>query len=219
MPVAGGPDMITDGLVLCLDAFDKNSYPGTGTTWRDVSGNNNTSTLTNGPTFDSGNGGSIFFDGSNDYVLTPVNIDANPSSVGAWFNASIVSGDRGIVLTDDGGWDKGFEINNGAFAIHVGTALAGTGVSASADTWYYGFLTYTNSSISFYVNGVNVWNYGAGPGASTGSTVEIGRAYFNGGAGSRFFQGKIAQVSIYNRALTASEILQNYNATKSRFLL
>jgi hypothetical protein len=70
--------------------------------------------------------------------------------------------------------------------------------------------------MSFYINGTNVWNGGA-PGGTSGSTVEIGRANYSGGAGSRFFIGNISQVSIYNRALTAQEIQQNYNATRGRF--
>jgi hypothetical protein len=62
--------IVTNGLVLALDAADKNSYPGSGTTWRDMSGNNSNSTLTNSPTFNSANGGSIVFDGVDDYTTT-----------------------------------------------------------------------------------------------------------------------------------------------------
>ena len=68
MSLSRGPKIVTNGLVLYLDAANKKSYPGSGTTWTDLSGNNNTGTLTNGPTFDSNNGGSIVFDGTNDYV-------------------------------------------------------------------------------------------------------------------------------------------------------
>lgn len=68
MSIYGGPDIITDGLVFCLDAANSKSYPGTGTAWTDLSGNDNNGTLTNGPTFDSSNGGSIVFDGVNDQV-------------------------------------------------------------------------------------------------------------------------------------------------------
>jgi len=68
MGIARGPKIVTSGLVLALDAADKLSYRGSGTTWRDLSGNNNTGTLTNGPTFNAGNLGSIVFDGTNDYV-------------------------------------------------------------------------------------------------------------------------------------------------------
>ena len=67
MGLAHSPRIVTDGLVLCLDAASKRSYPGTGTVWADLKGGNN-GTLTNGPTFDAGNGGSLTFDGTNDYV-------------------------------------------------------------------------------------------------------------------------------------------------------
>ena len=77
-----GPDIVENGLVLCLDAANKLSYPGSGTTWRDLSGNSNTGTLTNGPTFSAANQGSIVFDGVNDYVInsSPTNIPVGSSS-------------------------------------------------------------------------------------------------------------------------------------------
>jgi len=70
MATRGGPKIITDGLVLSLDAANTKSYPGTGTVWKDLSGNGNNGTLVNGPTFNSGNNGSIVFDGVNDYAST-----------------------------------------------------------------------------------------------------------------------------------------------------
>jgi hypothetical protein len=75
-----GPKIITSGCVLSLDAADKLSYKGSGTTWKDLSGNNNTGTLTNGPTFNAGNMGSIVFDGTNDYVGFTYNSIFNPST-------------------------------------------------------------------------------------------------------------------------------------------
>jgi hypothetical protein len=75
MSVIGGPDTITDGLVLYLDAANTKSYIGSGTTWKDLSGNSNDGTLTNEPTFDSGNSGSIVFDGVDDFVTTGQQLD------------------------------------------------------------------------------------------------------------------------------------------------
>jgi hypothetical protein len=158
-----------------------------------LSGSNNNGVLINGPTFSSTDGGSFVFDGTNRYIVTPINIDANPSTVGAWFNPSTTAGDLGIALTDNGVWDKGFEINSGQFAIHNGNGLSGTGRAVIANTWYYGVVVYSSLSIEFYVNGVRVWVAGA-PGFSSGSTVEIGRANYPGGTGSRFFKGRISQV-------------------------
>ena len=68
MSINYNPRIVTDGLVLLLDAGNTKSYPGTGTTWTDISRNGNNGTLTNGPTFDSANGGSLVFDGVDDYV-------------------------------------------------------------------------------------------------------------------------------------------------------
>lgn len=95
MAVAYNPGVVTNGLVLALDAGNTKSYPGSGTTWTDLSGNSNTGTLTNGPTYNSSNGGSIVFDGVDDYVtngnssFTIANnlfADTNGSwSVSAWF--------------------------------------------------------------------------------------------------------------------------------------
>ena len=70
MAIFYNPRTITDGLVLCLDAANRKSYPGSGTTWTDLSGRGNTGTLTNGPTYSSANGGSIVFDGTDDIVNT-----------------------------------------------------------------------------------------------------------------------------------------------------
>lgn len=216
MGLGHSPMIVMDGLVLCLDAGNPKSYPGSGTAWNDLSGRSNNCTLTNGPTYSSSNGGYFSFDGTNDYVYTPVNIDANPVTLSAWFRASVVTGNRGILLNDNGGWDKGFEISNSAFAIHVGNNLVSTGVTATANRWYYGILVYNTSSMTFYLDGVSVWTGGASV-ASTGSTLEIGRAFFSGGAGSRFFNGFISNIMVYNRAITAVEVAQNFNALRGRY--
>ena len=77
MAISRGPKTTTNGLIFCVDAADKNSYPGTGTTWTDLSGNANNGTLTNGPTFNGSNGGVIVFDGTDDYSLTTFSNSSN----------------------------------------------------------------------------------------------------------------------------------------------
>ena len=84
MSFNNGPTIVTNGLVLALDAGDRNSYPGTGTTWRDLSGNNNNGTLTNGPTFNTGSLGSIVFDGVDDYVLINAFSLLAPLTICSW---------------------------------------------------------------------------------------------------------------------------------------
>lgn len=220
MSIQGNPFIIHDSsLVMHLDAVNTKSYPGSGTDWFDLSGTNNTGSLKNNPTFSSSNTASIIFDGLDDYVQTPLNIDSNPVSIMAWcrpYDVTSLNG-RGIVLTDNGGWDKGLEFNNSQWLVHVGNNYAYTGVAATANTWYNCCLVYTASNIFLYVNGILIWTYGSAPGSSAGSTVEIGRANYSAGAGSRFFSGAISVVAIYNRALSSDEVLQNYNAVKSRF--
>lgn len=85
MAVSGGPDIVPDGLVLALDAANIKSYAGSGTIWNDLSGNNNSGSLVNGPTFNSANGGSIVFDGVNDYVSLSSAVNTNTSfTLGFW---------------------------------------------------------------------------------------------------------------------------------------
>jgi len=84
MAIHRGPKIITNGLILCLDAASTKSYPGSGTTWFDRSGNGNNGVLTNGPTFSSTNGGSIVFDGTNDYVQVAGSVTISTGTFIAW---------------------------------------------------------------------------------------------------------------------------------------
>lgn len=209
--------IVKNGLVLNLDAGNRKSYISGSTNWIDLSGNNNSGSLKNGTFFTSSFGGGFVFDGVDDYILTPLNIDANPYTVSAWCYPYNTSGQRGIFLTDNGQWDKGIEINGGYWYVHNGSANSNTGVPASVNTWYNCCVVYATDNIYFYVNGVKVWTYGSPPSATNGSTIEIGRANYFAGGGSRFFTGIISTLTAYNRVLSDSEILQNYNANKSRF--
>ena len=220
MGIARGPKIVTNGIVLALDAADKSSYPGTGTTWRDLSGNSNNGTLTNGPTFSAANGGSIVYDGVDDTVsCNLVTSDANNVTMEAWFKATTLPGDRGLMLNGNGG-SSGYGLQFGACGT-AGTTLYvffgglncnvvsyGTLVT---NTWYQAVYTRTTSpgiSNILYINGISrSTNTSSNPNAPAGSTL-IGHSAFN---------GNISIARIYNRALTATEVLQNYNATKSRF--
>jgi len=213
MSFSNGPTTITNGLVLALDAADKNSYPGSGTSWFDLSGNNNTGTLTNGPTFNSGNGGSIVFDGANDYINlgNPSTLNILNFSVCLWARSStftnfqniIFKGTNvaqyGIIFTSTGDW-------------YVQPNGPSTSDLVSLNTWNYFVGTYNGSQITAYRNGVQKIQYNNSQ-ANYGTLVTIGADTVN----NRYFNGNISLVQIYNRALSASEILQNYNATKTRF--
>ena len=120
-----GPTIVNNGLILALDAADNNSYSGSGTTWSDLSGNNNTGTLTNGPTFGSTNGGTIVFDGTNDYAeITTRNTalefqPTQPYSCFVFFRSPAAAANGAIIsnMTGSGtiaGWDLYF--NNSSTA-------------------------------------------------------------------------------------------------------
>ena len=225
MAFTRGANVVTNGLVLCLDAANRKSYPGSGTTWNDLSGNGNTGTLTNGPTFSSANGGSIVFDGLNDYVniSTAVNL-TNPSTICAFINTSVTTGSNQVIYGPSAnGSDNWLSISNNKaemFATQTANvnnfSITGT-TTIEANKWYYITGIVNNNVTSLYVNGV--FEVASSARAFTvggwNSTARIGQR----ATGQFPFSGSIAYVHGYNRALSAVEVQQNYNALKSRFNL
>jgi len=216
-----GPNVVTDGLVLALDAANPRSYVSGSTTWNDLSGNNNSGSLVNGPTFSSANGGSIVFDGTNDYVdtgktATQLGVyDAN-YTFDAWVYPTNFTGDRSMFGTEQTATRQGLHLifrNGTIYQGHYSAdAQAGTG---TLNAWNNICYTYTQSSgtASIYKNGIL---QGSGNIASfIGTTnILIGRSL-----GGGYFVGNGSNYKIYNRALSSTEVLQNYNAQKSRFNL
>ena len=212
--VASTRMVIQDGLVLNLDAGASTSYPGSGTTWTDLSGNGNTGTLVNGPTYSSANGGSIVFDGSNDYAtITNNSLPTGNYTINCWVKTPsvipVTQYDM-IISTSQNFWYLGIYLDKFTIDNNDGTFRFGSTLSAS--TWYNVVVTRSGSTDTAYINGVS-------QGTNTNSATlsgnwEIGRWAYSP---SHYWNSDIAQVSIYNRALTADEILQNYNALKGRF--
>lgn len=219
-----GPDIVENGLVLCLDAANKLSYRGTGTTWTDLSGNNSNGTLTNGPTFSAANQGSIVFDGVDDYCrvqnFTSMNVQG-PGTVTYWGKFSNL-GSSGVNKT-------ALTITNG-----LGTGALQVGLrDAQGIVWKAGgvtllsyntptlnritqwTLTFDNSNLQMYIDGI-LTNSTTSAVAQTSTAADFYLATFRTDA-AEAFSGTIYSSAIYNRVLTATEILQNYNATKSRF--
>lgn len=235
-----GPTIVTNGLVLALDAGDRNSYVSGSTTWFDLTGVNN-GTLTNGPTFNSGNGGSIVFDGIDDYITTPITSTYQVFTFGCWFyNTTSSKSNRTLIsknsyyATTTNDWPVALALDSSGsavtFLITSGTSYSittpdtGTVISASLsslNTWYYVSANYNKSTVNLYINGllVNSQSNTISLPNNTARVYTIGRQSFEygGGIGNSQYNGNIAQVSIYNRALSADEVLQNYNATKGRF--
>jgi hypothetical protein len=233
----GQLDIVRDGLVLWLDAGDRTSYPGGGTTWRDLSLGGNNGTLNNGPTFDASNGGSIVFDGVDDFAPlggeTPVSLRGNvPFTVEGWFKRSGnwtqgatwgIGGDN--TLNGINSWNNN---NTNEITIDLwGTSTYTTGQTYSDVIWKHCVWVYLGSSftrenIIIYINnfpytsaGLTIIRGGAGTPNINSNGLVLSRA----GRNTNLYYGKpiISNFRIYNRALSANEVLQNFNATRGRF--
>ena len=227
--------IITNGLVLCLDAANRKSYPGSGTTWTDLSGRGNNGTLTNGVGYNSANRGSLVFDGVDDYV----NFTDKPEFTFTDAKFSLEIFFRYVNKTDTdnsiiGKRDYGFtqrEYNfymyepsstpTLRFIISSNLTANWTIVESSTiqkNTWYHAVATSDAGVGRIYLNGIlNVTNNSMNSSTTNGtSPLTIGNA-FNSGSALQYFNGSIPLARIYNRALTAQEIQQNFNATRSRF--
>jgi hypothetical protein len=212
------PKVVTDGLVLYLDAANPKSYVSGSTTWGDLSRGGNNGTLVNGPTFDDGNGGSIVFDGVDDIVNTDIFSDRNPSTdpftVEAFLKSDTVSGTRIWIdastngtnqrfyssLDDGGGNPLGIQASAFSDSIPTSTAYIHQTIVMDGNTarsYRNGVATYTKAYTSYTLPG----------------SLKIG------GREGFPWLGKIPIIRIYNRALTPQEVLQNYNATKTRYRL
>jgi len=217
--VTYNPRIVTNGLVLALDAANTKSYPGSGTTWTDLSGRGNIGTLTNGPTYSSTNGGSIVFDGTNDYVDcgNSSSVQITVGTIAAWFNAT--NGNSGFngIIAKQWAWAL-FVSDNVLIAYDWGTGLnRSTGITVGNSTWNYAAMTFTetvgspSNNAIVYLNGSAVLTTTVKH-VNHNVSVQIGEAN-----ASQYFTGNIAQVSVYNRVLSEAEIDQNFNALRGRF--
>ena len=219
--------IVTNGLVLNLDAGFVGSYPTTNTTWYDLSGNAKNSALTNGPTFNSANSGSIVFDGVDDYVLTPslLNASLNPTeSVFVWFNpaaAGQIVSELGQATINTGYHDSNIEVNSsGIFSFSVWHGSLTNKVVSSAksfNNWYHLGFTYSGTTFIAYINGSSI-------GTTTftrqpPTSLHYGLCSIDGTnmGTSAYGSGKMGNFMFYNRALSPTEVSQNYNAQKGRF--
>jgi hypothetical protein len=202
--------IVQQGLVLNLDAGNPYSYGGAGTTWYDVSGNSYNGTLTNGPTYSSDVGGTIVFDGVNDYVTTSFATTSGQSVTycGWLYSTESTSTYKNFVDSLSTSpmiwWNTSGQIEFDESRYTTTTVYR--------NQWVYVSLSKPSgsSSASYYVNGVLV---GTGTAYTTPALIPT---LFNRSA-AQTWKGNGAVVQIYNRALSAAEVLQNYNATKGRF--
>jgi hypothetical protein len=231
------PRIVTNGLIMYLDAANTRSYSGSGLTANGLVGGIG-GTLVNGVGFTSSNGGSFTFDGTNDYISvssSPTTFSYNRSSftVGGWtYMTSLPTSYYGVILSKwntGGGNDNEFILNTDdgnkfLFAVDFDDSLNPNSQSNDlvlstttiiANTWYYVVATFDNGSIKIYVNGIlenSATSLYTSVKTNTNSSLDIGRF------GTTFYSiGRRGVVQLYNRALTAQEVLQNYNATKMRY--
>jgi len=211
-----GPNIVTDGLIFAVDAGSERSYPGTGTVATDLIGTNN-GTLTNGVGFSSTNGGSFVFDGTDDYIDLASDISLiSAFTFNCWFIKDTNSERCFIGQTASGTNMKILFLSNN----NIFFRMVNGGASSSFDVGYttalngnWNFLTAVRSSSGVTKASLN------GAALTTGST--LAGTFLPSAIGlnrdGQYWDGKLANNLIYNRELTSAEILQNYNAQKSRF--
>ena len=218
--------IVQSGLVLNLDASRSSSYTGTGTTWTDISGNSNNGTMVNGPVFGTASGGIITFDGVNDYVDTGLQYSLTSSTnftIGIWFKGFGRSSSNDILVLSYSGTPVGWAIyqsNTGKFMCfsrdnnNVETSYINSTTSTNTNQWFYGVYKKSGNQFSLYINGI----LEATTNANLGNiSISNGMRIANHTVISQPYLGSIGSVKVYNKSLTDSEILQNFNATKSRF--
>jgi hypothetical protein len=222
-----GPNVVEDNMVLYLDAGNPMSYPGNGTTWTDISSNGSNATLLNGPTFSSNNCGVIIFDSTNDMATIPYNSNFNLCSILNWtisvwirlndttgsFNSiisqwqQVFSGDAWILNHSNGTvgfiWAP-FSVNNNMFASNTPLIVG---------NWTIVVLVKSGSDFSLYQNTNLVGSFNNSGTKSVTYQVEMGRY---GGSGS-YIGAQYSTVMIQHKALSISEIKQNYDSMKGRY--
>ena len=214
------PSIVRDNLVLYLDAANTKSYPGSGTTWKDISGKYIDGTLTNGPTFDSGNKGSIVLDGSNDYIQLPTN--SNLTFTGDFSYETWLTTDTQLtsnhIWSTSGGQTFQFTTNtspNQIIYYSNETSNQAFGV-LNNDTWGHLILTRSGNTLTGYLNGAQAWTNTPGSSPTHDfSGLSIGRRTIS--PAGFYWDGKFAAVRMYSKGLTSTEVQQNYNAFKGRF--
>ncbi|NBW15877.1 MAG: LamG domain-containing protein [Caulobacteraceae bacterium] len=229
--VAAASGIVTTGLVLNLDAGNSASYSGSGTTWTDLSGYGNNGTLVNGPTFSSANGGSILFDGTNDYMSATLGgsgCDRTTFSVDWWTRPTAVSNYDQLILMNSSGtagtyWQGFTFTTNSLGQWSVGTALfTASATETSTSTlftngqWCHVVISFDGTTMKAYKNAVEVMSASSSVHSSNFVLLQVG-------AGPGFFQntyfdGNLAALKVYSgKALSAAEVTQNFNALRGRY--
>jgi hypothetical protein len=221
------PKIVTNGLVLCLDAASQKSYPGSGTTWTDLSGKGNNGTLVNGVGYNSGNLGSLVFDGVDDLCRTtlPVSTLSSIFTVCVFFNlTSLTSSNPNAVskrlISADASsgntkWCIGVTPNSDFLFAGSGGSEKTLRFPISLNQIYFVALTHNTSTYSLWLNNeTKILNDSSNINASSFGNISIA---CRPNTTDRLWTGNVFSCSIYNRVLSGQEIQQNFNALKGRF--
>lgn len=215
MSNADGPKLITNGLVCALNASDKNSYPGSGNTWYDLTGNGYNGTLFGTPPFSSSNGGTIALNGTNQYInVSGINYSSGTSTVfcsaryaGTSIKGRIVNGlNNNWLIGHWSGTTENFYAEGWVSSISAGTN----------DSKWRIFAATCNTAASSYQCYINGTNTTVSPtnGTQGPNGLSVGRY---GPGGTEYSTGYISFIYVYNRILNNSEILENFKSLRSRF--
>ena len=233
MALIHSPNIVTDGLVVCWDAANTKSYPGSGTTWTDITGKGHNGTITNA-TYSSDNSGIFDFDGSGDYVSYA---DQSPYPLRNWWDQAWTveywmkadafgqssNGGSNVVgcttlSTTGEAWSFGPEENGEVQWYYYNGSIqtVASGKTLSTGQWYHLVFAFDGSTgMKIFVNGTLEKSASvSGTPTGTSATFSIGRITASGND----FNGKISNVRVYNgKGLTGTEVTQNYNALKGRY--
>jgi hypothetical protein len=224
------PSIVTDGLVLHLDSSFTPSYPKGGTGWKDLSSSSKTATLTNGVSYISSNGGSLDYNSSTlQYVDVPDLGSLNNFTVSCWFKlntlpttagaaALVANVYNGSVLNFSIGLNRSPTSSNICGGFFNGAWRTTNGFTPTTGKWYNTSVTYNGSQIIQYLDGVqqSTLTYTGTP-TSSSQGIRIGRRWDSAPNSVDFIDGEIPIVQIYNRALSSSEVLSNYDTLQSRY--
>jgi hypothetical protein len=225
MAISYNSNIVTSGLVLCVDAGNPRSYSGSGTTWRDATSSGFNFTLTNGPVYSSSNLGFLTF-GVDDIATAGYNtaLDTQTPTVEVWVKTN--------ALDQNGFWFEKGSVNSQYALFQEGQALrwrmniggsitqltATTASFMNTSNWFQVVGTYTSGSRILYINGVQVaTDTQTGTIATNSSGMSIGAYGGNSGSNGYFYNGALSICRVYNRVLTAAEVLQNFNAARGRY--
>jgi hypothetical protein len=233
-----GPNIVKDGLLIYIDPSSPNSYYTSqlGTTLKDISGNGNNGSLVNSPTFSTSVGNMFTFNGTNQYINcgNDSRLQITEGTISVWVNAtSGNSSFRGIVVKQNAwglflydnvliAFDWGNYLATGP-SFNINAGIRSTGVNLGTNTWTNVTMTFSqtigtalpgppNNNVIIYVNGSSVLTTTTLH-SSHSASIQFGWGNFGG----QYLVGSIAQGLIYNRVLTPTEVLQNFNATRTRF--